>query len=544
MAVGALVGIVALSASGVPDGASAVIQGESGWIAFQSDRAGGDDVWVVDGDGAVVRRLGASSPTARDGRPSWASPAVLLVFGEQQPAEPGQTVTFSGCCFDDGAVTLRWPGVPGTFVPTDVSQTRMQAVVPPGVRSGAPCVNVAGTGAVPAWPGAAPAPRITVAGAPADPADDIACSQPLAFQSDRAGSWDIWLYDPPTGSLQNITAEAPASDETSPAWSSRTETTAEETSVRETPVLAFASDRTGADDLYLHDPNAPAGTPPLNLTNTPGAQETNPDWSPDGAWLTYERTDGTAREIWVVAIDPVTNAVGLPRKITSGLGGGAEPTWFRWRSDGTGEPGDVSADEVAFEGLAAGTRADLDLHHVEAPIADPPFGEPTEWTDISSTGDDRQPTWDPVGEALIYASDGFDGAADFDLRSLSRDGTVEQALTTGPGNDTHPSRQPLMLSASVRPRRPRGRATRRLAHTASVTATPTATATLQPTVSPTPSPTATPTPTPTATPTPPARRSRCTQVGTPRADILLRHPAPGRAVRCRRRRHARRRPGR
>jgi Tol biopolymer transport system component len=93
----------------------------------------------------------------------------------------------------------------------------------------------------------------------------------------------------------------------------------DEISARERPLLAFTSDRAGNRDIFVVDPAAPRGTPAINVTNTPGTNETNPDWSPDGRWLTFEREANGERQLWILAIDPVTNA--------PGRGAGSRPSW-------------------------------------------------------------------------------------------------------------------------------------------------------------------------------------------------------------------------
>ncbi len=47
--------------------------------------------------------------------------------------------------------------------------------------------------------------------------------------------------------------------------------------------------------------STPDGSTPLNLTNSPGATETGPQWSPDGNKLLFIRgTNFDDRDVWVM----------------------------------------------------------------------------------------------------------------------------------------------------------------------------------------------------------------------------------------------------
>jgi len=55
---------------------------------------------------------------------------------------------------------------------------------------------------------------------------------------------------------------------------------------------------------------------PRNLTQTPGARERDPAWSPDGKWVAYLSDQGGEYEIWVIGSDGKTPA----RQVTKGGG--------------------------------------------------------------------------------------------------------------------------------------------------------------------------------------------------------------------------------
>ena len=87
----------------------------------------------------------------------------------------------------------------------------------------------------------------------------------FAFASDRTGAGDIFVLDK-TGQIRNLTNHPEA--DWQPAWSPDGKT------------LAFTSHRTGNSDIWLLDIVAPGQTQvPRNLTNDP-AWDYSPAWSP------------------------------------------------------------------------------------------------------------------------------------------------------------------------------------------------------------------------------------------------------------------------
>jgi hypothetical protein len=516
------VAIPILVALGTPAVATAAIHGNDGKVAFESSA----DIWVIPlpAEGQPIgtpQKLAGSSPTARDSRPAWA-PTVRGRLKEAFPTTPVQPGDEVGFIFEtlpaDWTVTVRWPGLAtesATFGKVAGFNGLVRSTVPIGARTGRPCLSVAEEEVVDGWPGRLLSPTtITVSGTTPSTDTVDGCSQPIAFQSDRAGTWDVWAYEPMSGALRNLTPGTPASDETAPAWSSQNGTGVDPSSDRTRPLLAYA----GSGDIFVTDPLNP-GLAPVNVTSTSSDVEANPDWSSFGGWLTFERERDGDRQLWVMPIDPGgTTATEPARRVTGDLGRSTEPNWFTWHRPGMVDPIEPT-EEIAFDG--PGEQGDLELHHVEAPLAPIPFGDlslVTQWTTSGTASSEMQPAWSPRGSMLAFASDrpegAGDAAGDFNLWIRPYDpAKPERLVTTGPGDDLHPAWQPQFNTAVVEGRRPRGRASRRKARLSVV---------LTPTPTPTPDP-----PTPDPQPRP---RSRCTVTGTAGRDVL--RGTPGRDVIC------------
>lgn len=84
--------------------------------------------------------------------------------------------------------------------------------------------------------------------------------------------------------------------------------------------LVFASNRSGIWDLYQW--NLVTNTL-QQLTNSPEV-ETNPDWSPDNQWITYESYSNSQTNI---VIRSVTDPASSPIQLTEGAGNNFDPAW-------------------------------------------------------------------------------------------------------------------------------------------------------------------------------------------------------------------------
>jgi WD40 repeat protein len=113
----------------------------------------------------------------------------------------------------------------------------------------------------------------------------------FAFASDRTGAGDIFVYEQ-SGELRNLTKHA--SSDWAPAWSPDGYT------------LAFTSQRSGNSDIWLIDSQTAGETAqPHNLTNHP-SWEYSPTWSPSGQSIAFVSERDGDPEIFVQNLESDT----------------------------------------------------------------------------------------------------------------------------------------------------------------------------------------------------------------------------------------------
>lgn len=235
-------------------------------------------------------------------------------------------------------------------------------------------------------------------------------------------------------------------------------------------VMAFDSNRHGNRDIYAMDLAKRASI--CQLT-TDGAPDTNPDWSPDGKHIAFERRIGDETQIWAMEVavnvdNGTCTKLGSERQVTANQPSSFEPSWFTW----TTPAGDTDrlGHRIAFSGPEE--RADRNIHYVEQAYqrdSPPPtpfdaLADITTATPFDEPSEDRGPSWSPRGDGLIFASNR--GGGDFDIYFLHEETGTPVALTgeqdTGPGgrDDLNPAMQPLLVNDNVRPFKICGRACR------------------------------------------------------------------------------------
>ncbi|HML24956.1 MAG TPA: SH3 domain-containing protein [Aggregatilinea sp.] len=141
-----------------------------------------------------------------------------------------------------------------------------------------------------------------------EPADDEGPG-PVVFASDRLGNYDIFVLNPQTGQLDQLTDD-PGMD-IEPVWSPDGE------------YIAFSSDRDGDFEVYVIRAD---GTDVVKLTGNE-AEDREPKWQPNGEWLTYVSNANGQWDVFVVSADgaevrQLTNDVNDER--IPGSGGTAE----------------------------------------------------------------------------------------------------------------------------------------------------------------------------------------------------------------------------
>jgi len=118
----------------------------------------------------------------------------------------------------------------------------------------------------------------------------------VAFLSDRDGTPHIYLMNADGTNLHRLTMHA--GEETTPTWS------------RDGKQLAYAVD----NQIWLRD----IKTGNDRQLTSPGANDVEPSFSPDGNWLAVSRARGDASDLWVIHLDsgegqPVAENARLPR---------------------------------------------------------------------------------------------------------------------------------------------------------------------------------------------------------------------------------------
>jgi Tol biopolymer transport system component len=85
--------------------------------------------------------------------------------------------------------------------------------------------------------------------------------------------------------------------------------------------LAYASDRTGDFEIWLHKAGKDSAESEVQLTRSPG-MDTKPTWSPDGSQLAFASYRHGRFEIWVMAADGT-----LERPLIAGEEDVRDPAW-------------------------------------------------------------------------------------------------------------------------------------------------------------------------------------------------------------------------
>jgi Tol biopolymer transport system component len=230
-----------------------------------------------------------------------------------------------------------------------------------------------------------PNPRtVTVTGGLGSTAFEVTCWGWLVFDSDRTGSWDVFImrHD---GSQQTNLTEAPDSSDRQPVVSP------------DGTKIAFASTRTGTEHIHVMNRD---GTGVQQLTTVNRAKE--PYWSPDGTRIVFSaRIGGNQWDIWVMDADGQNQ-----ENLTNHSAGD-----FRaeWSPDGT---------KIVFDSDRNGVR-DVFVMNADGSGVTP-----------LETGDGGNPTWSPDGTRIAYTGN-TNGV--LDVWVMDADGSNRINLTSFPG---------------------------------------------------------------------------------------------------------------
>jgi len=120
----------------------------------------------------------------------------------------------------------------------------------------------------------------------------------LAFQSDRSGSWEIWICDRDGSNAVQLTRFGGSLSGT-PRWSPNGQQ------------IVFDSRANGVSQVYVVSVD---GGQPRQLTNDAAGGEV-PFWSRDGKWIYYSSAHNGVTNIWKLPVDG-----GPPQSVTSNSG--------------------------------------------------------------------------------------------------------------------------------------------------------------------------------------------------------------------------------
>jgi Tol biopolymer transport system component len=189
----------------------------------------------------------------------------------------------------------------------------------------------------------------------------------VAFNSDRAGDMNIWLFALADSSTRQLTTGH--GGDFQPNWSP------------DEKRIAFFSSRSGSPNIWEVEIASGALR---RLTSNSGVN-VNPFYSPDGQVIAYQSDQSGRLEVWVMNADGSS-----PRPLTNL---GATGHFMRWTPDGTG---------VVFRCTCGGKPATM---KVSGSGADPqPFAETMMGGSHISFSPDRARIMDVVGHRVLWVS--------------------------------------------------------------------------------------------------------------------------------------------
>lgn len=251
----------------------------------------------------------------------------------------------------------------------------------------------------------------------------------IAFHSDRAGYWDIYLMDADGRNLRRLTDQNPAaslSDADSLDYSSQLRSQSQARIGFSTGIamaawspdgqsIGFHADYNGTWDLLLVGLD---GQLKQRLTNRTG-DDVLMSWSPDGERIAYVSDANGTMEIYVMDIArpiprQLTGSVGYTDPYGSRYGGGS---WHpEWSPDGR---------QIVF----ASSRDGID----DIYIMDADGSNVRRLTDTLSGN--QNPIWTRDGRHIVFSSDRRSSSRQYQVFMMDTEGGNVRQLTFGPPSD-------------------------------------------------------------------------------------------------------------
>jgi eukaryotic-like serine/threonine-protein kinase len=189
----------------------------------------------------------------------------------------------------------------------------------------------------------------------------------VAFNSDRSGDMNIWLYTFADSTTRQLTTGH--GGDFQPNWSP------------DEKKIAFFSSRSGNPNMW----EVEIGNATLRRLTSNSGVNVNPFYSPDGKLIAYQSDQSGRLEVWVMNADGSN-----PRRLTNV---GVTGHFMRWSGDGTG---------VVFRCTCSGKPATM---KVSVSGGDPqPFAETMTGGAHMSFSPDRTLIMDVVGHRVLWVS--------------------------------------------------------------------------------------------------------------------------------------------
>ncbi len=261
-------------------------------MAFVSDRTGAKEIYVMDADGAALRR--ATSHKSINTFPHWSPDGSAIVYTSYRHRNRPQLFLLTRGTRSPGKILRELNGAQvyrGVF---DPGGDRLAVVRDSEGSSEIYSVNRGGGGVR----------RLTRNGAiDVGPSWSPDGSQ-LAFVSDRSGAPQLYLMNADGSDQRRLTFNG--SYNAAPAWSP------------DGKWIAYESRVGGQMDVWLIDPQ---GSVNLPLVEHPRSDE-GPSWSPDSRMVAFASARRGRLDVYVVDL----NGDNL-RQITQGAGNNTNPSW-------------------------------------------------------------------------------------------------------------------------------------------------------------------------------------------------------------------------